>query len=78
MTLTAVLGIVALAGGLQGWLLKRTNLAERLLLVVAGFLLVYPRAAFDIVGAAMVALVVVLQLLRRTPAAQPPQATHRK
>src|SRR3954465_13873638 len=39
VTFTAAIGIVALAGGLQGWLLRRTNLAERLMLVVAGFLL---------------------------------------
>ena len=37
VTFTAAIGIAALAGGLQGWLLKRTNLAERAMLVVAGF-----------------------------------------
>ncbi len=65
VTFTAAVGIAALAGGLQGWLFKRTNIAERTLLVVAGFLLVYPKAMFDLIGFGMVALVVVMQLLRR-------------
>ena len=67
VTLTAAIGIVALAGGLQGWLLKRTNIVERLMLVAAGFLLVYPTALFDAIGFALVALVVAMQWLRRTP-----------
>src|SRR5688500_8015727 len=61
VTFTAAMGVVALAGGLQGWLLKRTNLAERLMLVVAGFLLVYPKAMTDAIGFALVALVVLIQ-----------------
>jgi len=65
VTFTAAIGIVALAGGLQGWLFKRTNLAERLMLVVAGFLLVYPKAMTDAIGFALVALVVLMQWLRR-------------
>jgi TRAP transporter 4TM/12TM fusion protein len=68
VTLTAAVGIAALAGGLQGWLFKRTNLLERIMLVAAGFLLVYPTALFDAIGFALVALVVVMQLLRRAPA----------
>jgi TRAP transporter 4TM/12TM fusion protein len=68
VTFTAAIGIVALAGGLQGWLFKRTNLAERIMLVVAGFLLVYPSGMADAVGFLMVALVVLMQWLRRDPA----------
>src|SRR6267378_4101501 len=51
VTFTAAVGIVALAGGLQGWLFKRTSLAERIMLIVAGFVLVV--------------LVLVMQWLRR-------------
>ncbi len=65
VTFTAAIGIAALAGGLQGWLLKRTNLAERAMLVVAGFLLVYPKAMFDAIGFILVALVLLMQWLRR-------------
>ncbi len=65
VTFTAAVGIVALAGGLQGWLFKRTSLAQRIMLVVAGFLLVYPKALFDAVGFALVVLVLVMQWLPR-------------
>src|SRR5438477_5067323 len=65
VTLTAAVGIVALAGGLQGWLFKRTSLAERIMLSVAGFLLVYPKALFDAVGFVLVVLVLVMQWLPR-------------
>ena len=65
VTFTAAVGICALAGGLQGWLFKRTNIVERTMLVVAGFMLVYPRALFDMIGFGLVALVVVMQLVRR-------------
>ena len=65
VTLTAALGIAALAGGLQGWLFKRTNVLERVMLVVAGFMLVYPTVLFDVIGIALVALVVAMQWLRK-------------
>jgi TRAP-type uncharacterized transport system fused permease subunit len=65
ITLTAVVGIAALAGGLQGWLLQRTNVIERLLLVAAGLLLVYPTRMSDLAGFALVMAAVVLQLVRR-------------
>ena len=65
VTFTAAIGIAALAGGLQGWLIKRTSIAERAMLVVAGFLLVYPKAMFDAIGFVLVALVVLMQWLRR-------------
>jgi len=65
VTFTAAIGIAALAGGLQGWLLKRTNLVERWMLIVAGFMLVYPKALFDAIGFGLVAIVVVMQWLRK-------------
>jgi TRAP transporter 4TM/12TM fusion protein len=64
VTFTAAIGIVALAGGLQGWLLRKTAGPERLMLVVAGLMLVYPRALFDYIGAALVVAVIVMQMLR--------------
>ena len=60
-SLTAAIGIVALAGGVQGWLFRKTVLAERLLLVAAGLLLVYPKPMFDAVGIGLVAVVIAMQ-----------------
>jgi TRAP transporter 4TM/12TM fusion protein len=70
VTFTAAVGIVALAGGLQGWLLKRTPVWERWMLIVAGFLLVYPKAAADVVGFALVVIVVLMQWFRKAPTTQ--------
>lgn len=69
VTGTAAIGIAALAGGLQGWFLRKTNVLERWMLIIAGLMLVYPRAMFDVIGLALVVAVVVMQKLRR-PAAQ--------
>ena len=65
VTITAVFGIIALAGGLQAWLFRRTTFAERWMLIIAGLMLVYPAPLFDYIGFGLVAVVVVLQKLRQ-------------
>ena len=69
VTLTAALGIAALAAGFQGWAFKRATAIERVLFVIAGFALVYPGVIGDIIGFGGVLLAVLLQVLRRTPRA---------
>jgi len=71
ISVTAVIGIIALAGGLQGWLLRKTNFVERWMLIIAGLALVYPTTNSDLAGALLVALVVVMQKLRRGTAVAP-------
>ena len=61
VTLTAALGIAAIAGGFQGWALRRATWFERCLLVVAGVALVYPGAVADLVGAALIVAVLAMQ-----------------
>jgi len=65
VTFTAAVGIMALAGAFQGWLFKKTPLYERLMLLVAGVLLVYPKTLFDAIGFVLVAMVLVGQWLRK-------------
>ena len=65
ISITAIIGIAALAGGLQGWLLHKTNLLERWMLIVAGIMLVYPRALFDYIGIALFVAVIVMQKLHK-------------
>src|SRR3954452_16096932 len=69
VSFTAAVGIIALAGGLQGWLFRRTAVWERAMLVLAGFLLVYPTAAADAVGFVLVVVVVATQWFRKSAAA---------
>jgi TRAP-type uncharacterized transport system fused permease subunit len=70
VTITAAIGIAALAGGVQGWLLKRTTWIEQWMLIAAGLALVYPKALLDVVGLVLIALAFGIQFLRRgeTPA----------
>jgi len=69
VTITAAIGIVALAGGLQGWLIRRTTIYERWMLIVAGFLLVYPTSSADVAGFILVVAVLALQWFHK-PAIQ--------
>ncbi len=71
ITVTAAIGIVALAGGLQGWLLRKTNVLERWMLISAGLALVYPTRTSDMIGLTLVVLVVLMQKFwpQRTAAA---------
>src|SRR5881396_1526947 len=71
VTITAALGIAALAGGVQGWLFKRTTWIERVMLMVAGLALVSPTTTADIVGLGLFAVVMAIQLLRIRAARQP-------
>lgn len=68
VTLTAVIGLAALAAGASGWLLRRTTWLERALLVGAGLLLVYPDTRLDLVAAAVVGTVIILQVMKPLPA----------
>jgi len=69
VTFTAAAGIGALACGFQGWMIRRTNLLERSMLIVAGFALVYTHPLADLIGFGFIVVVVAMQLLRRNAAA---------
>ena len=64
VSVTAIIGIVALAGGLQGWLLRKTTSPERWMLIVAGLALVYPTTFSDLLGLGLITVVIALQKLR--------------
>ena len=63
-TFTAFIGIAALAGGVEGWFLKRTTLYERIMLIVGGLALVYPKPLFVVVVFGLIAAVILSQKLR--------------
>ncbi len=65
VTITAAVGIAALAAGFQGWALVKTNTVERIMFIVAGFALVYPTTTADVIGFGLVVIAIVLQVLRR-------------
>ncbi|NWF92830.1 MAG: TRAP transporter fused permease subunit [Syntrophaceae bacterium] len=64
-TVTAFVGILALAGGVENWFLRKTTIYERIMLIAAGLLLVYPIPSYDAVGFGLMAAVIILQKLRK-------------
>ncbi len=65
--ITALVGIFALAAGMDGWMFKETTWYERIILIVAGVALVYPSLVFDVSGLALAGVAVLSQkVLRKT------------
>jgi TRAP-type uncharacterized transport system fused permease subunit len=64
--ITALVGIFALAAGMDGWMFKKAKGYERGILIIAGLALIYPSWVYDGVGLALVGLAVFSQkILRR-------------
>ena len=63
--ITSLIGIFGVSSALEGFLLHRMHWVERILGAVGGLLLIYPGITTDIIGLALVAGVVVFQLLSR-------------
>ena len=64
-SVTAAVGLAALAAGLTGWMLMKTTWLERGLLLAAGLVLVYPSLIQDVIGLALFASAGALQYFRR-------------
>jgi TRAP transporter 4TM/12TM fusion protein len=64
-TITAFIGILALAGGVENWFLKKTTFYERIMLLIAGLMLVYPEPLFDFIGLGLMAVSIASQKLRK-------------
>jgi TRAP transporter 4TM/12TM fusion protein len=73
-SISAAVGITALVAGVGGYLLRPTNVIERVLLIVGGVLLVAPGLIADITGITLFALVGLSQLVRRARDTNPARA----
>jgi TRAP transporter 4TM/12TM fusion protein len=62
---TAVVGVVCLASGLSGYLISRTSLWERGLLLAAAMVLIKPGLNSDLIGLTLIAVAVAGQLGKR-------------
>jgi len=68
--ITATMGTICLAAGLFGYLLREARMWERVLLVAAALLLIKPGIVSDLIGLALLGLVLFSQLvLRKSEAA---------
>ena len=73
-SLSAIAGIAAIVAGVGGYLLRPTTVIERIVLIVAGLLLLLPTPAGDLAGLVMFAIAVALQLVRHRPAERTAEA----
>lgn len=64
--ITSVIGIFAVSASLEGWFLRGMAWYERIVCAVGGLLLIYPGLVTDLVGVALVAAVLALQLVKRS------------
>ena len=62
---TAVLGVVCLASSMQGWLFTESSPAERVMMFVAGIVLVYPGLLTDLIGFGTASLIFFIQIARK-------------
>ena len=65
LVITAILGMIGVAAGLSGYLLKKMNVLERLLTVAGGLCLMIPGIKTDLAGIVILTAVVALQLCIR-------------
>ena len=63
--ITALVGIFALAAGMDGWMFKRATPYERAILIIAGLALVYPVLVYDFVGLGLVGIAILSQKVIR-------------
>ena len=59
--ISATFGVIALAAGMMGWFVKRVSLWERLVLIIAAFLLIKPGLATDAVGYVLLLFIYIRQ-----------------
>ncbi|WP_431028762.1 TRAP transporter permease [Lysinibacillus sp. LZ02] len=60
-SITAVIGIIAIAMAVEGWVFRKCTWMERVFLIVGAFTLVMPGIVTDIIGVVVLALVIVMQ-----------------
>ena len=63
IALTATIGMIGVAAGLSGYLVRSMNVVERVLTIAGGMCLIIPGTLTDVIGLALIALGVVLQLV---------------
>jgi TRAP transporter 4TM/12TM fusion protein len=62
---TTIIGVIGLAGALEGYLLTKAKFYERLLLATCALLLINPTIFTDTLGIGLLLVVIILQMLRR-------------
>ena len=67
---SAIVGTIVLAASLEGWLIGRIRIVERIFLAAAGLCCIYPGTITDIIGIAIITVVVLMGYKRNKKAAE--------
>ena len=69
IAITSIIGIFGVSSALEGYLLRDMPWYQRILSLAGGLLLIYPGIVTDLIGLALVTIVVILQIIsrQRTP-----------
>ena len=60
--ITSVVGMFAIAAGMEGYMLTKLNMLFRIILIAAGLMLIYPGTVTDIIGTAVTVVVFIIEL----------------
>ncbi|MCZ9851141.1 TRAP transporter permease [Brachyspira hyodysenteriae] len=63
--ITSLIGMFGVSAGLEGYVFRKCKPYERILFIVAGLLSIYPEFYSDIIGIAIIAVLVVVQIATR-------------
>lgn len=71
MIISAIIGIIGIGAGVEGYLLTNMAWYERILAIVGGLGLVTPGVTTDIAGAVLLVIVVIMQILKSKKTVKP-------
>lgn len=63
--ITSLIGMFGVSAGLEGYVFRKCKPYERILFIVAGLLSIYPEFYSDIIGIAIIAILVIVQIATR-------------
>ncbi|WP_295636557.1 TRAP transporter permease [uncultured Mailhella sp.] len=72
---SSIVGVIGLAAGLQGYLITTAKIWERPLLFIGGLMMIYPGSYTDMLGLAMIVVVLLMQAIRRRSSGTPSTKT---
>jgi len=75
-TVTAIAGSVAMAAAIQGVLLTRASMPERLTLFAASLTLIKPGFSTDLVGASLLAIIILIQIYKNRKSVSGSEVVH--
>ena len=78
IVITSFIGIYAVAAGMEGHMFQKLPWWQRILTLAGGLMLIIPETITDIVGVALVVLIIVIQKMAEKKAKHPPEIAETK